>query len=151
MIVVQTRSQSDFSLYIEHLGKIVRRKCQRCRQTSCFACGESVSGDKARRPSTAVDDDPLFHCSNLQGAILGVGLSMLEQLFTEQTRESVSEQDPKARTSKRRRTNITTSSNVNHDGDDADEVYYAGLTINKKSKGGVGYAGDQREDVGASS
>jgi hypothetical protein len=94
------------------------------------------------------DDDPLFHCSNLQGVILGVGLSMLEQMFTEQTQESVAEQDPKARTNKRRRTNAMMSSNVNHGGDDADEVYYASLTtMGKKSKGGVGYAGDQREDV----
>ena len=65
---------------------------------------------------------------------------MLEQLFNEQNYEPVDNNDNKARVSKRRKTNST------RDIDDDDGVYYAVLQGNKK-KGGVGYAGDQKEDV----
>ena len=142
------RIQSDFAVYIEQLRKIVRQTCQRCLMTSCFACGETISGDKARRPTAATEDDPLFHCSNLQGVILGVGLSMLEHMFSEQSQECISDQEHKARNSKRRKMDVPTSHTPNQDGDDDDEVYYANVQ-GKKAKGGIGYAGDQREDVSA--
>lgn len=92
-----------------------------------------------KRPTAATDDDPLFHCSNLQGVILGIGLSMLEQLFSEQNQEPTETREYKARTFKRRKTDI-------HDHDDDDGVYYANVH-NSKKKGGIGYAGDQKEDV----
>jgi hypothetical protein len=107
---------------------------------SCFACGEIISDDKSRRPTNGAYDD-LFHCSNLQGVILGIGLSMLEQMFFEQCQEAPDGQDPKAKNNKRRRTNPKPV-----DDDENDTVYYFS-NPGKKAKGGIGYAGDQREDV----
>lgn len=126
------------------LRKIVRQTCQRCHSEFCFACGEPISGEKVKRPSAAQDDDPLFHCSNLQGVILGVGLSMLEQLFDEQRQEPQDTKDQGSRTNKRRKTTMTPS----HDLDDQDSAYYSGVP-GKKAKGGIGYAGDVKEDVSA--
>jgi hypothetical protein len=100
---------SDFSIYIEQLQKIVRRTCQRCHLGFCFACGEPVTGEKVQRPAAATDDDPLFHCSNLQGVILGIGLSMLEQMFSEQSQEPSDVPDHKVRNSKRRKMDVTTN------------------------------------------
>jgi hypothetical protein len=93
-----------------------------------------------KRPTAASDDDPLFHCSNLQGVILGVGLYMLEQMFAEQNKEPMENKEHKARVSKRRKTDFT------NDLDEDDGVYYGTMQGSKK-KGGIGYAGDQKEDV----
>jgi hypothetical protein len=80
----------------------------------------------------------------LQGVILGIGLSMLEQLFSEQTQEQTQDylesKDHRARSFKRRKTEATP------DIDDDDTVYYASVQGGKK-RGGTGYAGDQKEDV----
>jgi hypothetical protein len=138
--------QSEFPTYIERLQQTARYTCQLCHLASCFACGETISGDKVRRPTAAADDDPLFHCSNLQGVILGVGLAMLEQMFSEQSQEYSSDQDSKVRNSKRRKINVPTNQSSIRDLDDDDDVYYANVA-GKKAKGGIGYAGDQREDV----
>jgi hypothetical protein len=73
---------------------------------------------------------------------------MLEQMFSEQSQECTSDQDPKVRNSKRRKINVPTSQSSMRDLDDDDEVYYANMA-GKKGKGGIGYAGDQREDVSA--
>ncbi|KAJ7591087.1 hypothetical protein C8J56DRAFT_934652 [Mycena floridula] len=131
---------SQFSTYIERLAKLVSKTCPECHSNFCFACGESVSADRVKRPSAA-EDDPLFHCPNLQGVILGVGLSMIEQLFAEQSQEA-SEEKESTRTTKRRK---TTSPN-SRDFDDEDDVYYAGAAGPGKKKGGIGYAGNQKED-----
>lgn len=64
---------------------------------------------------------------------------MLEQLFSEQNQESQESKEYKARMYKRRKTDST------QDLDEDDGVYYAYLQ--GKKKGGVGYAGDQREDA----
>ncbi|KAK7049543.1 hypothetical protein VNI00_005574 [Paramarasmius palmivorus] len=138
---------NDFSTYIDHLRKIAPQTCQRCHTEFCFACGETASSDKASRASMAQDYDPLFHCSNLQGVILGIGLYMIEHMFTEQNGEgSNSEQtdgkESKPRNSKRRKTDSPAPS---ADVDDDDDVYY-GAVKGKKQKGGIGYAGDQKED-----
>ncbi|RDB22602.1 Baculoviral IAP repeat-containing protein 6 [Hypsizygus marmoreus] len=130
---------SEFSTYIEHLRKIARQTCKGCHAEFCLTCGESVSAEKVKRPTAATDDDPLFHCSNLQGVILGVGLSMLEQLFVEQSQEPAENKEHKARTFKRRKMDSAP------DLDDPDAVYYLNISGNKK-KGGIGYAGDQKED-----
>ncbi|KAF8076356.1 hypothetical protein FPV67DRAFT_412956 [Lyophyllum atratum] len=131
---------SSFSTYTQRLRKIVRHTCKSCSSEFCLACGESVSADKVKRPTAATDDDPLFHCSNLQGVILGVGLSMLEQLFIEQIQEPQESKEHSSRTPKRRKTASTP------DVDDDDGVYYAGVQAGGKKKGGIGYAGDQKED-----
>ncbi|KAL1660626.1 hypothetical protein GGF50DRAFT_106202 [Schizophyllum commune] len=128
----------SFSQYIDHLRGILQRRCPNCQTDFCFACGEHLSADKVKRPSMAQDDNPLFHCSNLQGVLLGVGLSMLEQMFVEQREQGPSRNAE--RTAKRRKTQTPTLPS----GDDDDDTYYAGVSV--KQKGGIGYAGDQKED-----
>lgn len=136
--------QSDFNTYIDRLSNSVRKTCSTCQTEFCFACGEPISADKPKRPSAASRDDPLFHCSNLQGVILGIGLFMLEQLFVEQIHDSPdgSAENEKTRTTKRRKTD----SSAPKEPDDDDDVYYTGVK-GAKLKGGIGYAGDIKEDV----
>ncbi|KAF8165369.1 hypothetical protein B0H34DRAFT_780271 [Crassisporium funariophilum] len=130
----------EFSSYIQRLQSSVVKTCPRCHSKVCLACGEPVSTEHEKHVTTR--DDPLFHCSNLQGIILGVGLSMLEQVFNEQNQEQAeSSLDSSTRTSKRRKTDNPT----NHEGDDDDVVYYAGVQ-GRKAKGGTGYDGDATED-----
>lgn len=126
----------EFLTYIAQLRKVVRRICQRCHSEFCFACGEPISADRAKRSTTAQDDDPLFHCSNLQGVILGVGLSMLEHAFSEQIQTYSESPDSQPRTSKRRKTeNSDFRTDTCH------------ISPQSAKKGGIGYAGDHREDV----
>ncbi|GLB33783.1 putative ubiquitin-conjugating enzyme family protein [Lyophyllum shimeji] len=131
---------SSFSTYIQQLRKVVRQTCRSCGAEFCLACGEFISTDKVKRPAAATDADPLFHCSNLQGVILGVGLSMLEQLFIEQIQEPRETKEHNSRTPKRRKTESTPEL------DDEDSAYYTGIQSVSKKKGGIGYAGDQKED-----
>ncbi|KAG6873312.1 hypothetical protein C0995_000465 [Termitomyces sp. Mi166 len=131
----------DFSTYIEQLRKIVGQTCKACNSEFCLACSEPSATDKAKRE--AGKHDALFHCSNLQGVILGVGLSMLEQLFIEQIQEPRESKEQNSRTTKRRKTDQATAS----DPDDEDATYYGTLRGTKKKQiGGVGYAGDVKED-----
>jgi hypothetical protein len=120
-------------------------RCPVCNSVFCFACGEALVKEKLRRPTAAQDDDPLFHCPNLQGVILGVGLHMLEQLHASQTKASLAEPSQKPRQKKKRKTGTASQATGANAGDDEDDVYYA--NIGKKTKEGVGYAGDTREDV----
>lgn len=95
-------------------------------------------------------DVNLFHCSNLQGVILGVGLAMLEMMFVEQRRQLGDEQSQggsKAKTSKKRKMDIHPHSSLINGDDDDDDTYYMSLPVGKKARGGTGYAGDGREDV----
>ncbi len=133
--------QPEFSSFIQHLLTIVRKTCQGCKKPFCFACGESINADKVHRPSAAQDDNPLFHCSNLQGVILGVGLFMLEQMFVEQSQNDT---ESKPRSNKRRKTTPLSSmtSTPSKDADD-DEPYFP----THLAKGGIGYAGNLKEDV----
>ncbi|KAF9451700.1 hypothetical protein P691DRAFT_327967 [Macrolepiota fuliginosa MF-IS2] len=141
-----TRSKSDFfgffpdfEMYIEHVRKVARKKCQRCHSEFCTACGEPVSAERTHRPGAAMDDNELFHCSNLQGVILGLGLAILEQQFVEDTE---SENDSSERISKRRKTSPAE--------DNATSVSSIPLGLfsrGNKAKGGTGYAGDQKEDM----
>ena len=104
----------------------------------CLACQESASSDPGKQ-------DPLLHCADLQGVILGVGLTMLEQLFErgsqEQPEQVENSVELSTRNSKRRKIDISSS----HDVDDEDIVYYA--NVGKRQKGGIGYDGDASEDV----
>ena len=95
---------------------------------------------------TSASTDPLFHCSDLQGIILGVGLSMLQHMFADQTQSGSSPPDGE-RTKKKRKVEAP---EPNEDEDEDD--YYAGPPgpgqhRGRKAKGGTGYAGAQREDV----
>ena len=99
----------------------------------CLACQESALSEK---------QDPLLHCADLQGAILGVGLTMLEQLFESRGQEQPEQvENNSSRNSKRRKIDITSF----YDVDDVDVVYY--VNVGKKQKGGTGYDGDASEDV----
>ncbi|KAJ4481506.1 ubiquitin conjugating enzyme family protein [Lentinula edodes] len=123
------RQQSDFfaiypkfSTYIQHLQSKVPQRCPKCQTDFCFACGEKISQDAS---------DPLWHCSNLQGVILGVGLFMIERLFEQQKEESEIKETTERETKRRKTREI--------DDDELD-------TRSGKTKGGIGYAGDLKED-----
>ncbi|KXN90251.1 Baculoviral IAP repeat-containing protein 6, partial [Leucoagaricus sp. SymC.cos] len=127
----------EFSTYINHVREVVRKKCQRCHSEFCTACGEPISAERTHRPGAATDDNVLFHCSNLQGVILGVGLGILEQQFVE---DIGGDSDPSERTSKRRKTSPTSE-----DASPSPVLIIQGRGSN--AKGGTGYAGDQKEDM----
>ena len=120
------------------------RVCAGCGRPFCYACGESVTPNP-----NADEQDCLFHCANLQGAILGVGLAMLEQSFLDETVATPDE----ANKSKRRKVSGN-STPLQNDLEDEDEAYFAltlqahGGPVGKKAKTGIGYAGTQKEDVG---
>ena len=91
------------------------------------------------------EEQCLFHCSNLQGVILGVGLAMVEQSFVEEVQEKVVGKTNKS-TAGRRRKAIGTPSP--HGANDDAEFVIGMAGAGKKAKLGVGYAGEIREDVG---
>ncbi|TFK28765.1 ubiquitin conjugating enzyme family protein [Coprinopsis marcescibilis] len=129
---------SDFLSYIKRLRSVARGKCTRCHSEVCLACREPIGAEKGR--ATSSSSDPLFHCSDLQGLILGVGLTMLEQVFQDQKEETADSGEQSSRNSKRRKTDS---------GGDDDVPSVSGIfsmSSSKKSKGGIGYAGDQKED-----
>lgn len=128
-------AQAEFSTYTTHLKKVAARRCPKCQKPFCFACGESMS------EAEQSDADCLFHCSNLQGVILGVGLAMLEQSFMDEASSSSSGTPIKPAAGQRRK---ASGSPLPH-GTVALEDPYAGN--GKKAKLGIGYAGDVREDV----
>ena len=133
-------AQPEFITFINHVRKIVRKKCQRCQSVFCTACGERISADRTHRPGVATDDNELFHCSNLQGVILGVGLAIVEQQFVE---DAVGEIESSERTTKRRK-----MSPISQDSSPSPLPFIQ--SRGKKAKGGTGYAGDWKEDVSLS-
>ncbi|OSX59536.1 hypothetical protein POSPLADRAFT_1067248 [Postia placenta MAD-698-R-SB12] len=140
---------AEFHTYVKYLRQIVPHTCAICRKQFCLACGESF--DLSKQEGCADEDAVLFHCSNLQGVVLGVGLTMLEKMYVEQTQDGPGDQGQKGRSGKRRKTE-TLSVPVQHvldddDEDDDEDGYYPPVKQSKKAKGGVGYAGDVREDT----
>lgn len=134
--------QPNFSDYIVRLRSVVRKRCPTCHTEVCLACGEPVSGEKERTTSS---NDPLFHCSDLQGIILGMGLLMLEQTFQAQQNDTPAEPSEKvSKANKRRKTD-----NSSGESDSVGFLGFVGVSSSssKKAKGGIGYAGDQKEDV----
>jgi hypothetical protein len=142
----QPPRQATFDVYINYLRGIVRKKCKKCHKVFCFACGEPINYPKSPESTKASSDRDLFHCSNLQGIILGVGLAMLEQLYHDQLQNPHGTEN-KVRTSKRRKTDPVMNAPMILDPDDDDDSYLSPPCQGKKSKLGVGYAGDQKEDV----
>jgi hypothetical protein len=133
---VGTSTQRDFETYIVNVKSEVRQACPSCSRTFCLACGESYSAPDKSRPGIAAEDE-LFHCANLQGVILGMGLSMVQQLFTEQAKtapNSSGEPEKKKRKTDR--------------GYASDEDIMTPPPGAQKLKGGIGYAGSRQEDVG---
>lgn len=130
---------SEFSTYVSHLQKIAPRTCTTCKKPFCFACGEPMSA------ADQADDQCLFHCPNLQGVILGVGLAMVEQTFLEERQEKIEDKATKPTTGRRRKAADTPSPHGSASLDDDD--YMLGIPgTGKKAKLGTGYAGDVRED-----
>lgn len=74
--------------------------------------------------------------------MLGMGLFILEEIFTKEHSLDISESTNRDRNAKRRKTD-SKPSNPSTPDDDPDAMYYAG----SKTKGGVGYAGNVTEDV----
>ncbi|KAI0355391.1 ubiquitin conjugating enzyme family protein [Trametes cingulata] len=152
-----TRKKSDFfalfptfPAYINHLQKIVPRTCTRCQKTFCFACGESATPNHTKVPAALDVDASLFHCANLQGAILGVGLAMLEKAFLDDAQEASVAQKSGERTSRKKRkmeAPPVITPDLNDDEDDDEDAHYAIPVQGKKAKLGTGYAGDAREDM----
>ena len=136
----QSLSQSDFSVYVQRLKGLVRKLCPTCNKLFCLACGEPITEAQSK------GEDVLFHCPNLQGVLLGVGLFTLENKYTEQYSPAAHDDasQPKSRNPKRRKTGTGTSSPAS-EVDDYD--YGISGPVGKKAKGGTGYAGSQKEDV----
>ncbi|KAB5592375.1 Ubiquitin conjugating enzyme family protein [Ceratobasidium theobromae] len=133
----------SFATYIEKLREIVQFNCPKCGQTYCLACGESVSvtpGHQRSFPGAPGAAKPLFHCANLQGVILGIGLHMIEQLFQEQHRTS----EDTIGGSKKRKVSPQVGGPVAYDDDD--EYLSSEMIRGKKAKAGTGYAGMGKED-----
>lgn len=128
--------QPNFSTFISRLSSRVAKICPRCHSKVCLACGEPVSADHEKLATNR--DDPLFHCSNLQGVILGVGLIMLDQLFG-QDNEPVEVAESTSRNTKRRKS----------EGVEIEEEDVPHISHGKKAKNssGTGYDGGTQEDV----
>ena len=137
-------------MYISHLKEITRRTCPTCSSTFCLACGERVTASRDQSGKLAVDENPLFHCANLQGVILGVGLLMLEQIYAEQIGEaSATARRPNPSNSKKRK--VSGPSTPAPDPEDEEYTFFVPpQSKGKKPKAaGIGYAGNVREDVGS--
>jgi len=135
---VGTPSQRDFLTYIDKVQGKVRQACPSCSKTFCLACGESYSAPDKSRPGIAAEDE-IFHCANLQGVILGMGLSMVQQLFADQAKTASN--SPGEPEKKKRKTEKVAGT---YD-EDEDVITPSGA---QKLKGGIGYAGSRQEDVG---
>ncbi|GJJ07550.1 hypothetical protein Clacol_001752 [Clathrus columnatus] len=133
----------QFEDYISNLKKIIPKQCPKCSTEFCFACGEKIMIEKTARQNGFISNDILFHCSNIQGIILGVGLSMLEHLFIEQTTDGQVAATLTKTTKKRKAREA-----VVDDMDEDDDLHYGtGNIRGKKAKGGTGYAGAAKEDT----
>ncbi|KAI0677647.1 ubiquitin conjugating enzyme family protein [Trametes maxima] len=140
----------SFSDYIKQLQSIASRTCGRCQKTYCFACGESCTPSHTKVPSSLDVDASLFHCANLQGVILGVGLAMLEKAYVDDSLDASNGQKPGDRTSRKRRKMEAPPAptlELNDEDDEDEEAYYPIPIQGKKAKLGTGYAGDVREDM----
>lgn len=141
--------QPDFKEYISRLDRTVRQTCSKCSRDYCLACGESYSQSEKPRPGIAAEDN-LFHCANLQGVIVGMGLAMVQKQYDMQTspNSAASPEEPEKKkrklvdTVKSTALSMINSSPTSNDEDDGL------LPFGKKVKNtGIGYAGSVREDV----
>ncbi|KAG2118328.1 hypothetical protein DEU56DRAFT_930529 [Suillus clintonianus] len=72
---------------------------------------------------------------------------MLESTFSEQRQQTSEESSQKSKMNKRWKTDLHSSLSTSTGDDADDDSYYMSLPVVKKSKGGVGYARDVKEDV----
>lgn len=125
---------------MDNLRRSIEYSCPKCSIKFCQACGERVDPAKAEKPGY----DPLLHCPDLQGVILGMGLAMLEHLYNQ---EAVV--DESKSTKKRKSTPLSATPSAGTEDDDDD--YQPNPRGGKKAKGGTGYAGNAKEDVRSAS
>ena len=92
----------------------------------------------------------LFHCPNLQGVILGIGLATLEEVFAEEGEHVTPSAGDKSKSGKRRKADIIPMPHPIDQDDDDDDDHYPPAFQAKKMKLCVGYAGDVREGVSPS-
>ncbi|KAI0832813.1 ubiquitin conjugating enzyme family protein [Trametes gibbosa] len=151
-----TRKKSDFfalfpsfPAYIKHLRQVVPRTCTRCSKTFCLACGESSTAIHNKVSAPLDVDGSLFHCANLQGVILGIGLAMLEKAYLDDAHDvaGVKSGDRSSRKKRKMEALPITTPDLNDDDYDDEDVYYPIPVQGKKPKLGTGYAGDAREDM----
>ncbi|CAE6396356.1 unnamed protein product [Rhizoctonia solani] len=131
---------NSFTTYTNTLRETVQQTCPKCKQVYCLACGEGVSSTPSQQrsfPGAPGVANVLFHCANLQGVILGIGLHMIEQLFQEQHRTH----DDTVGGTKKRKVSPQAGSY-----DDDDEYMSNEMVRGKKAKAGTGYAGMGKED-----
>ncbi|KAL1944113.1 hypothetical protein VTO73DRAFT_3298 [Trametes versicolor] len=151
------RKKSDFFVlfptfpaYIKHLRSIVPRTCSQCSKTFCFACGESSTPSHTKVPGPLDVDASLFHCANLQGAILGVGLATLEKAYVDEVQDASASSksgDRSIRKKRKMEAPPIAMPDMNDDEYDDDDAYFTVPVQGKKAKLGTGYAGDAREDM----
>ncbi|WVQ77522.1 hypothetical protein IAR50_007208 [Cryptococcus sp. DSM 104548] len=146
----------SFPLYTQYLASIIRPRCPKCSQITCLACGERVDRPSALRAHANPHEsaqgkasggptlgmvafspaESLFHCANLQGAVLGIGLHMIDQNFTtgkDQARKAAVGGGGKVTPPAKKRK--TGSAEAEEDDDDAPAALK-----------GTGYAGSLTED-----
>lgn len=98
----------------------------------CIACGERITANRGDTDSS----DLLFHCPDLQGVIIGVGLIMLELMFLEKFK------DDSETVQKSERHESTPSVNTS-----TNDQKIVSIGKGKRAKNGTGYAGSRHEDV----
>nr|XP_019043448.1 ubiquitin-conjugating enzyme family protein [Kwoniella bestiolae CBS 10118]OCF22378.1 ubiquitin-conjugating enzyme family protein [Kwoniella bestiolae CBS 10118] len=141
----------DFLAYTAYLKARVRSSCPQCLQVTCLACGEKVD-----RNGKQSEEDNLLHCPNLQGVILGVGLHMIEQAFSEGSESkslSSSASSTNAPPVKKQKTLFGGPTNDAADGSMDENTLSSGYgfmpKFMNKAKGsskGTGYDGSGKED-----
>ncbi|KAG8862328.1 hypothetical protein FRB96_001907 [Tulasnella sp. 330] len=138
-----------FDAYTIALRQTVVKACPKCAQTVCSACGEGTAlpTPNVQQPSHIPVYNPLFHCADLQGVILGMGLYMIDTFFSDGWLKSSGikdGEDGEERASKKRKT-----SNV--EADFTSLMVSAGMHPSapqgKKKPSGTGYDGNAREDT----
>ncbi|EJT97519.1 hypothetical protein DACRYDRAFT_84483 [Dacryopinax primogenitus] len=159
----------DFEHYVSYLRSHVQAKCSSCSAEVCLACGELATSSRLDKPKRRDGNppDPLFHCAELQGMVLGMGLSMVEKMFEEQVREAQQEQqedDNEENKSRKKRRVTGGASAVSHiiagaesstasTDEDGEEEYLFGVAQAGRGKGkrapsGTGYGGGKEDQSG---
>ncbi|KAG8955660.1 hypothetical protein FRC04_007651 [Tulasnella sp. 424] len=137
-----------FELYTDALRGNVVRKCPKCKQEVCLACGEIVSDADKNRASHQPKYDPLFHCADLQGLLLGMGLYMIDNVYaSEMLGTGGTDGNDSGRASKKRR--VDTSGEDSHSsGNLLTNMFGGSATVAAgKKKSGTGYDGAVKEDM----
>ncbi|KIO34017.1 hypothetical protein M407DRAFT_17275 [Tulasnella calospora MUT 4182] len=138
----------NFELYTDSLRAHVVRKCAKCKQEVCLACGEIVSDADKNRASHQPKYDPLFHCADLQGLLLGMGLYMIDNVYaSEMLGTGGADGTDSGRAAKKRR--VDTSADDGHSsGNLLSNMFGGNTTVSAgKKKSGIGYDGAVKEDM----